>query len=142
MNLHCACRNRTARGIDRAQELSRHIRIAKQQPPIVMAALLNHLFSAQVGLPSKEGAVRVNQFPVDIRNLLVASNAVTSLRLMDHCPVGCYNAPSLIATSGHHTAGIGLPCLRAVLLAFVSSKETCHELIQDLTVEWLACRIG
>ncbi|CAL5229191.1 g12471 [Coccomyxa viridis] len=39
--------NRTARGIDRAQELSRHIRIAKQQPPIVMAALLNHLFSAQ-----------------------------------------------------------------------------------------------
>ena len=33
--------------MDRAQELSRHIRVAKQQPPIVMAALLNHLFSAQ-----------------------------------------------------------------------------------------------
>lgn len=44
------CSNRTARGIDRAQELSRHIRIAKQQPPIVMAALLNHLFSAQASL--------------------------------------------------------------------------------------------
>jgi hypothetical protein len=42
-------RNKTARGLDRAQELSRHIRIAKQQPPAIMAALLNHLFSAQVG---------------------------------------------------------------------------------------------
>ena len=44
----CARRNKTARGLDRAQELSRHVRVAKQQPPIVMAALLNHLFSAQV----------------------------------------------------------------------------------------------
>ena len=37
--------------MDRAQELSRHIRVAKQQPPIVMAALLNHLFSAQASHP-------------------------------------------------------------------------------------------
>jgi len=53
-----ACRNKTARGLDRAQELSRHIRIAKQQPPIIMAALLNQLFSAQVNpLPAPSAEV-------------------------------------------------------------------------------------
>ena len=40
-------RNTSTKGLDRAMELSRHIRVAKQQPAPIMAALLNHLFSPQ-----------------------------------------------------------------------------------------------
>ncbi|CAL8464843.1 g4378 [Coccomyxa elongata] len=40
-------RNATTRGLDRAQNLIRHIRVAKQQPAPLMAALLDRLFSSQ-----------------------------------------------------------------------------------------------
>lgn len=44
----CVCRNTTTRALDRAQNLMRHVRVAKQQPAPLMAALLDRLFSSQV----------------------------------------------------------------------------------------------
>jgi hypothetical protein len=41
-------RNSTNQGLERAQNLTRHIRVAKQQPMPLLAALLNRMFSPQV----------------------------------------------------------------------------------------------
>lgn len=47
-------RHRTAVSLNRAVEMQSHIRVVKQQPPAVLASLLDSLFSSQVKLERNE----------------------------------------------------------------------------------------
>ena len=78
-------------------ELSRHIRIAKQQPAPVMAALLNHLFSPQVLQTTPSHALCCLSEP---SHPLSCTRSIWSI-----CCFACYIAPGGWRDGAEH-----MPC--------------------------------